>query len=192
MSDLSDLHDHENKPRSKNPFKGRPIPKTRIEGAIRSTLSIRAAAIHLGVAYNTFKKYAIMYDLFEQNKNQAGVGVTSKGNTGWGVKIQDLFDGKHPNYPHWKLQERIVRDGYLKQCCSNCDYDDYREVDMRGPYIITFLDGDPTNHSLDNLALLCYNCFFIMKPTGKMLTTPKNTNLIRKKLEEVWEEKDSE
>ena len=192
MSDLSDLHDHENKPRSKSPFKGRPIPKTRIEWAIRSTLSIRAAAIHLGVAYNTFKKYAIMYDLFEQNKNQAGVGVTTKGNTGWGVKIQDLFDGKHPNYPHWKLQERIVRDGYLKQCCSNCDYDDYREIDMRGPYIITFLDGDPTNHSLDNLALLCYNCFFIMKPTGKMLTTPKNTNLIRKKLEEVWKENDSE
>jgi hypothetical protein len=192
MSDLSDLHDHENKPKSKNPFKGRPIPKSRIEWAIRSTLSIRAASQYLGVAYNTFKKYAIMYDLFEKNKNQAGVGVTSKGNTGWGVKIQDLFDGKHPNYPHWKLQERVVRDGYLKQCCSNCGYDDYREVDMRGPYIITFLDGDHTNHSLDNLTLLCYNCFFIMKPTGKMLSTPKNTNLIRKKLEEVWDENDSE
>ena len=191
MSDLSDLHDHENKPRSKNPFKGRPIPKTRIEWAIRSTLSIRAAAIHLGVAYNTFKKYAIMYDLFEQNKNQAGVGVTTKGNTGWGIKIQDLFAGKHPNYPHWKLQERIIRDGYVKQCCSNCDYDDYREIDMRGPYIINFLDGDSTNHSLDNIALLCYNCFFIMKPTGKLLNTPKNTNQIKKKLQEVWEEKDS-
>ena len=163
MSDLSDLHDHENKPRSKNPFKGRPIPKTRIEWAIRSTLSIRAAAIHLGVAYNTFKKYAIMYDLFEQNKNQAGVGVTTKGNTGWGIKIQDLFAGKHPNYPHWKIQERIIRDGYVKQCCSNCGFDDYREIDMRGPYIINFLDGDSTNHSLDNIALLCYNCFFQMK-----------------------------
>ena len=178
MSDLSDLHEHENKPRNKNPFKGRPIPKSRIQWAIQSTLSIRAASQYLGVAYNTFKKYAIMYDIFEQNKNQAGVGVTTKGNTGWGVKIQDLFDGKHPNYPHWKLQERIIRDGYLKQCCSNCDYDDYREKDMRGPYIINFLDGDSTNHSQDNLALLCYNCFFIMKPTGKLLNTPKNTNLI--------------
>ena len=154
MSDLSDLHEHENKPKKKNPFKGRPIPKSRIQWAIQSTLSIRAAAIHLGVAYNTFKKYAKMYDLFEENKNQAGVGVTSKGNTGWGIKIQDLFAGKHPNYPHWKLQERIIRDGYVKQCCSNCDYDDYREVDMRGPYIINFLDGDSTNHSLDNIALL--------------------------------------
>jgi len=192
MSDLSDLHEHENKPKGKNPFKGKPIPKTRIQWAIQSTLSIRAAAQYLGVAYNTFKKYAIMYDLFEQNKNQAGVGVTTKGNTGWGIKIQDLFDGKHPNYPHWKLQERIIRDGYVKQCCSNCDYDDYREIDMRGPYIINFLDGDSTNHSLDNIALLCYNCFFIMKPTGKLLNTPKNTNQIKKKLQEVWNEKDSE
>ena len=192
MSDLSDLHEHENKPKGKNPFKGKPIPKTRIQWAIQSTLSIRAAAQYLGVAYNTFKKYAIMYDLFEQNKNQAGVGVTTKGNTGWGIKIQDLFDGKHPNYPHWKLQERIIRDGYVKQCCSNCDYDDYREIDMRGPYIINFLDGDSTNHSLDNIALLCYNCFFIMKPTGRMLNTPKNTNQIRKKLEQVWEENDDE
>ena len=191
MSDLSDLHEHENKPKGKNPFKGKPIPKTRIQWAIQSTLSIRAAAQYLGVAYNTFKKYSIMYDLFEQNKNQAGVGVTTKGNTGWGIKIQDLFDGKHPNYPHWKLQERIIRDGYVKQCCSNCDYDDYREIDMRGPYIINFLDGDSTNHSLDNIALLCYNCFFIMKPTGKLLNTPKNTNQIKKKLQEVWEEKDS-
>ena len=63
---------------------------------------------------------------------------------------------------------------------------------MRGPDIINFLDGDGTNHSLDNLQLLCYNCFFIMKPTGRMLNTPKNTNQIRKKLQEVWEENDDE
>ena len=190
MSDINELHDYEKKPKKKNPFRNRPIPKSRIKWAIQSTLSIRAAAQYLGVAYNTFKKYAIMYDLFEQNKNQRGKGVTNKGNTGWGVKIQDLFEGKHPNYPHWKLQERVVRDGYLKQECSNCGYDDYRPSDMRGPYIINFLDGDSTNHELDNLHLLCYCCFFITKPTGRLLNTPKNTNTLRKKLEEVWVEKD--
>ena len=192
MSDLGDLHDYESRPKKKNPFRSKPIPKSRIEWAIRSTLSIRAAAIYLGVSYNTFKKYAKMYELFEQNKNQSGKGITMTGNTGWGVKVQDLFDGKHPNYPHWKLQERVVRDGYLKQECSNCGFDDYRPKDMRGPYIISFLDGDSQNHALDNLVLLCYNCFFIMKPTGKMLTTPKNTTLLRKKLEEVWKENDHE
>ena len=170
MSDLSDLHDHENiKPKSKNPFKGRPIPKTRIQsGRFVVTLYLSEQPLkHLRcLRIILLRSMLVMYDLFEQNKNQAGVGVTTKGNTGWGIKIQDLFAGKHPNYPHWKIQERIIRDGYVKQCCSNCGFDDYREIDMRGPYIINFLDGDSTNHSLDNIALLCYNCFFIMKPTG--------------------------
>jgi len=192
MSELNELHDYENRPKKKNPFRSKPIPKSRIEWAIKSTLSIASAARYLGISYNTFKKYAIMYDLFEQNKNQRGKGITTKGNTGWGVKIQDLFDGKNPNYPHWKLQERVVRDGYLKQECSNCGYDDYRESDMRGPYLICFLDGNPKNHELDNLHLLCYNCFYIVKPTGRMLSTPKNVTLLRKKLEEVWVEKEDE
>ena len=82
MSDLSDVYDQDNKPKKKNPFRSRPIPKSRIEWAIKSTLSIRAAAKYLGVSYNTFKKYAIMYDLFESNKNQSGKGITTKGNTG--------------------------------------------------------------------------------------------------------------
>ena len=111
---------------------------------------------------------------------------------GWGIKIQDIFDGKNPNYPHWKLQERMIRDGYLKQECSNCGYSECRDKDLRGPFLICFFDGDGSNHSLDNLHLLCYNCFFITKPTGRMLTTPKNVTLLRKKLEEVYKENDSE
>ena len=192
MSDMANLYDYENRDKKKNPFRSKPIPKGKIEWAINSTQSIRAAAQFLGVAYNTFKKYAKKYDLFEQNKNQAGVGVTTKGNTGWGLKIQDIFDGKHPNYPHWKLQERVIRDGYVKQECSNCGYSEYRDKDLRGPFLICFFDGDSSNHRLDNLHLLCYNCFFITKPTGRMLNTPKNTTLLRKKLMSVYEEKEEQ
>ena len=192
MSDMANLYDYENRDKKKNPFRSKPIPKGKIEWAINSTQSIRAAAQFLGVAYNTFKKYAKKYDLFEQNKNQAGVGVTTKGNTGWGLKIQDIFDGKHPNYPHWKLQERVIRDGYVKQECSNCVYSECRDKDLRGPFLICFFDGDSSNHRLDNLHLLCYNCFFITKPTGRMLNTPKNTTLLRKKLMSVYEEKEEQ
>jgi hypothetical protein len=170
----------------------KPLSKAQIVAAQAKTQSNMAAARYLHVSYQHYKRYAKLYKLFAGHKNQSGKGITTKGNTGWGVKIQDLFDGKHPKYPHWKLQERIVRDGYLKQECSNCGYDDYRESDMRGPYLICFLDGDSKNHSLDNLHLLCYNCFYIVKPTGRMLSTPKNVTLLRKKLEEVWLEKDEE
>jgi 5-methylcytosine-specific restriction endonuclease McrA len=58
--------------------------------------------------------------------------------------------------------------------------------------MICFLDGNHKNHTLDNLHLLCYNCFFIVKPTGRMLTTPKNVTNLRKKLEEVWDESNDE
>ena len=43
-----------------NPFRGAPIPKSRIESAISRSLSMKAAARELNVSYNTFKKYAKM------------------------------------------------------------------------------------------------------------------------------------
>ena len=58
MSEMADLYDYENRDKKKNPFRSKPIPKGKIEWAINSTQSIRAAAQFLGVAYNTFKKYA--------------------------------------------------------------------------------------------------------------------------------------
>ena len=159
MSEMADLYDYENRDKKKNPFRSKPIPKGKIEWAINSTQSIRAAAQFLGVAYNTFKKYAKKYDLFEQNKNKAGVGVTTKGNTGWGIKIQDIFDGKNPKYPHWKLQERMIRDGYLKQECSNCGYNEIVMTKDNVALLIDFKDGDSSHTTLENIRLLCPNCY---------------------------------
>ena len=73
--DLSKLNEFDDRPKKKNPFRSKPIPKGKIETAINATLSIRAASQYLGVSYNTFKKYAKKYELFEQNKNQSGVGI---------------------------------------------------------------------------------------------------------------------
>ena len=96
----------------KNPFRSKPIPKSKIEWAIQNTRSIRAASKFLGVSYNTFKKYAKMYDLFEQNKNAAGVGVNKGGdrfNTeGW---LSSILSGNHPNYPDHKLLNRLMKVG---------------------------------------------------------------------------------
>ena len=96
--------------------------------------------------------------------------------------------GKHPNYPHWKLQERLIKEGYIKQECSNCGYDEVRPQDYQGPYLLNFLDGDGKNHKLENLSLLCYNCFFLMKPAGKVLSTPKNIVHLRNKLMKAFDE----
>ena len=152
----------------KNPFRSKPIPKSKIEWAIQNTRSIRAASKFLGVSYNTFKKYAKMYDLFEQNKNAAGVGVNKGGdrfNTeGW---LSSILSGNHPNYPDHKLLNRLIKVGWLIQECSNCGYSEFRKSDSQSPLLLDYIDKDKSNRDLSNLRTLCYNCFFIFKKKEK-------------------------
>ena len=171
--------------KGKNPFKHKPIPKGRMEWAIEQTLSMKGAARLLQVSYPTFKKYAKLYDLF--NPNMGAVGIPKTGTTGYGVKIQDLFDGKHPKYPHYKLQEVLIKTGHMIQECNNCGYTQTRDIDNRGPFLLDFLDNDGTNHSPDNMRLLCYCCFFLIKPAGKLLNTPKDVLRLRRQMWKVFD-----
>ena len=179
MSDLSDLHEYENKPRKKNPFRGRPIPKSRIEWAIRSTLSIRAAAIYLGVAYNTFKKYAKLYEVFQPVESQKGIKHTTTGGHK-PTELENVFAGNNPNYSDIKLLYRCFREGYLKEECSNCGEERYRASDMTKPLMLDYMDDDSTNKSLINLRVLCFNCFFIMKGQRLKVKQPKNIRQFQK------------
>ena len=60
-----------------NPYRGKPIPKGRIEWAVEQARSAAEAARLLNVDKNTFKKYAVMYDLYEGVKNKSGKGISS-------------------------------------------------------------------------------------------------------------------
>ena len=87
-----------------NPFRISPIPKSRIESAY--LVLEYEEKLHFNVSYNTFKKYAKMYGLFEANVGGKGV-YRDTGN--FGAKIEDLMKGAHPNYPHWKLQRSYFK-----------------------------------------------------------------------------------
>ncbi len=168
-----------------NPFRGAPIPKSRIESAISRSLSMKAAARELNVSYNTFKKYAKMYGLFEANVGGKGV-YRDTGN--FGAKIEDLMKGAHPNYPHWKLQEKLFQGGFLEECCSNCGYEQKRDNDLTGPYLLDFLDGNDRNNKIDNLRVLCYNCYYILKGGGKPINSPRRLSHLREVLTKNFEE----
>ena len=62
----------------KNPFRSKPIPKGRIIWAIQQTKSLTQASKLVGCSYTTFKKYAKLYDLFYENKNQEGRGIPKR------------------------------------------------------------------------------------------------------------------
>jgi hypothetical protein len=177
-------------PKGRNPYRGKPIPKGRVEWAIENSMSLKGASRILGVTYNTFKKYAVQYDLFEQNKNIGGRGIPKSGNLNrYKYKIENIFEGKHPEMPHYKLQEILLRGGLMLQKCMRCGYDEVRKSDQNGPFILDFIDGDGHNHKQENIRLLCYCCFFIIHPITKLRTKrlPKDIMSIRRKMWKVFE-----
>ena len=145
------------------------ISETEIRYAMENTKSNAAAARFLKVSFTTYKKYARMYTdsesgktLYELHKNQYGVGITKDvvKAAGGRYSIENILSGKHPTYPVWKLRNRILALGILPEKCSCCGYEERRVSDDTVPLLLDHIDGDTTNHKIENLRMLCLNCYY--------------------------------
>lgn len=139
----------------------RVLLKSEILQAQDESPSAAAAARKLGIHYNTYKKWAKKYGIFERLKNPGGTKLSG----GAGIKdaaMEDILAGKHPNYDVAKLKKRLIRNGYLKEECSNCGFHEQRITDLIVPLRLNHINGNKKDHSLDNLELLCYNCWFLL------------------------------
>ena len=68
----------------------------------------------------------------------------------------DILDGKHPQYQSNKLKIRLLKENIFENICSICLINTWH-----GNVLILQLDhinGVSSDHSLDNLRLLCPNC----------------------------------
>ena len=93
----------------------RPILESQIKAAQAKSKSAREAARTLGISYNTYKKYAKLYGIFEDLKNPYGYGINRQ------VKIrnnkyniEDLINGKHLHYPIHKFKNKLFDSGVSK------------------------------------------------------------------------------
>ena len=84
--------------------------------------------------------------------------------------MDDILEGKYPDYPVWKLKKRLLNNGYMQEKCNNCGFEERRVTDFRVPLVLDFLDGDRCNHKHENLRMLCFNCSFLINGN---LTGPK-------------------
>ena len=57
----------------------RPILESQIKAAQAASRSAFEAARTLGISYNTYKKYAKMYGIFDDLINQKGIGINKGG-----------------------------------------------------------------------------------------------------------------
>jgi hypothetical protein len=148
--------------------------QSQIEAAMRVTRSNRAAAEYLRVSYNFYKKFAKSYfnsqgvSLFDAHLNKAGRGIIKTHISQQRHKLDDILLGKHPTYAREKLFNRLLINGYIEEKCKQCGYCQKRPTDLRAPLILNHINGDRTDHRLENLEVLCFNCYFVY--VGHMTT----------------------
>lgn len=151
--------------------KANPLSKGQILEAMDKTLSNRAAARYLGVSYPHYKKWAKNYDsethenLFEQHKNQAGKGIPKFTGSIHAKQpsVIDIIEGRI-DISHFdvnKIKRRLIIEGHMAEECSRCGFNEGRVTDTQVPLLLYFSDGNKKNYKLDNINLLCYNCYYL-------------------------------
>jgi hypothetical protein len=145
--------------------RSKPLLEADIKTAQLYCKSAAACARYLNVAYSTYKKYAVMYGLFENVKNPTGKGMPKRKYKGV-FGLDTILAGEHPTYNRGKLKMRLIKAGKLAEECVRCGFNEKRILDGYCPLVLCSKDGDKKNLQLDNLELKCYNCTAVT--TGKV------------------------
>ena len=123
-----------------------------ISASIETKSSTEAAAM-LDIKYDTYKRYAIKYGCFTPNPSGKGL---SKDASSRSIPLEEILQGKHPQYQSNKLRQRLLKDGYFEHCCASCNNIEWLGKPI--PLELEHKDGNSSNHILENLSLLCPNC----------------------------------
>ncbi len=150
--------------------KPRPLTKEQILAAMGKTKSNMAAARYLSCSYQHYKKWAKLYEsethenLFEQHKNQSGVGIPKFLRAGGKEPaLLDIIEGRAnaSSFTPDKIKYRLITEGYLEEKCAVCGFEERRVLDYKMPLLLHFKDNNKKNYKLDNIELLCYNHYFL-------------------------------
>jgi hypothetical protein len=155
--------DNSSKGTLKRGLGSRQLLESEIRDAQKISPSAKGTARTLGVSYNTYKKYAKMYGIFDIDYNPKNVPIERRLKLTVGkYPLSEILQGKYPNYPITKLKRRLIKNDVFPECCTACGFDEVRVTDGKAPLLLDFLDGNWQNHTLENLRFLCYNCFFLL------------------------------
>lgn len=138
-----------------------------IQEAINNTKSNSQAAKYIGVSYPTYRKYAKKYGKWEEHLNPKGIGcahiLTKKTDHGKLIYTLDkLIEGKIPKYwTNTVLKFKLISAALLKEECLVCGFNERRILDLKIPLLIDYIDCNYENRRVDNIRLLCHNCYFL-------------------------------
>lgn len=140
----------------------RPLLESEILEAQKHSNNATGCARYLGIGYNCYKKWAQVHGLFKTNPWGKGDKKTYWAPDKGKYPLNQILEGKFPDYPIYRLKDKLIRSGIKSAKCENCGYSERRITDNKMPLLISFKDSNEKNHILDNLEILCYNCMFSM------------------------------
>jgi len=160
---------------------GRPskiLTKEDILRAMKVTRSNLHASRYLHVSYNHYKKYAKMYKneegitLLQAHMNQEGKGITKYSHKKL-PKFKEILEGEVPSkyLDRNEFKQRLIFEALVEEKCCKCGFSERRVSDTQVPLTINHKDSNLNNLTLENIELLCLNCFFLYgnKPSKKKL-----------------------
>ncbi len=152
----------------------KPISREDVLRAMRFTKSNRAAAKYLGCSYQHYKPFAKNFKVDETDHNSPSLFEAHKNQSGKGIPKFLPNRRKEPNVKNivetgtgWesftpeKIKSRLITEGYLREECCKCMFNERRVTDYKMPLLLNFKDNNKSNYLLENLELVCYNCYFL-------------------------------
>jgi len=147
------------------------LTKEQILAAQAVTQSNRQAARRLHVAFETYKREASKYETYAgsgvtlyENHNATSAGIPRYSNRKVKeVPIKDIIEGRADGteWPIKDIRDKLLHNQYRVEECADCGHKERRLPDYRMPLLLTFKDGNKRNYLLENLTMLCYNCYFL-------------------------------
>lgn len=119
--------------------------------AATTATSVTQAAASLGMQYGTFREHAKRLGVF--NPNQSGKGITKKNPS---IPLAEILEGRHPQYQSNKLRKRLLKENIKEHKCESCGLTEWLGDPI--PLEVDHVNGDPRDHRLENLKILCPNC----------------------------------
>jgi hypothetical protein len=56
----------------------------------------------------------------------------------------------------------MIISGYVVEKCNHCGYSQKRPSDLKTPLVLHTINGVMNDYRIDNLEVLCYNCYFVL------------------------------
>ncbi len=120
------------------------------------------AAKKVGMAYLTFIRKAKKLGCY--NPNHGGKGI-KKGPYKSRIPTKEILEGKHPQFQSYKLKRRLIDEGIFEDRCSipDCGWDKKPYGSEYSTCELDHINGDPCDHRLENLRIICPNCHSLTK-----------------------------